>query len=89
MTKEKTTTMRITRDECRLFAILLNDIETDRVFESTTFSIAKLTKLDFFRAMDNMRKKFESSSSDARRNSERFISNDYSDLMARLTKKYK
>ena len=84
-----TATMRISKDECRLFAILLSDIETDRVFESSTFRRLGLTKLDYFKAMQNMRNKFESSSSDARRNSERVISNDYSDLMARLTQKYK
>ena len=81
--------MRITRDECRLFAILLDDLENYRVFESSAFNRLGLTKYDYFKAMENMRRKFKSSSSDARRNSERFISNDYSDLMARLTKKYK
>lgn len=89
MKDTKTTTMRITRDECRLFAILLDDMESDRVFESSTFNRLGLTKQDYFKAMENMRRKFQSSSSDARRNSERLISNDYSDLMARLTKKYK
>lgn len=89
MTKQKTTTMRITRDECRLFSILLDDMETDRVFESGTFIRLGLTKSDYFKAMENMRRKFKSSSSDARRNSEKVVSNDYSDLMARLTKKYK
>lgn len=84
-----TATMRISKDECRLFAILLSYIETDRVFESSTFSRLGLTKIDYFKAMQNMRNKFRSSSNDARRNSERVISNDYSDLMARLTEKYK
>ena len=89
MKDTKTTTMRITRDECRLFAILLHDMESDRVFESSTFNRLGLTKSDYFKAMENLRRKFESSSSDARRNSEKVISNDYSDLMARLTLKYK
>lgn len=82
-------TLRITRDECRLFLSLLEDIETQRMHESIEFSIAKLSKMDYFSAMENFRNKLKDYSADDRRNSERCISNNYQDLIVRLTKKYK
>ena len=82
--------MRITRDECRLFAELLNDIEFEwNSLSKVDFNIAKLSKDDFRSAMFNLRNKFKEASEDNRRNSEKIKSNDYSDLMVRITKKYK
>lgn len=81
-------TLRITRDECRLFALLMDDIETNMMHESLEFKLANLSKMEYFNAMDNMRNKLKDYSADDRRNSERCKSNNYGDLMVRLTKKY-
>jgi hypothetical protein len=81
-------TLRITRDECRLFLSLLEEIETNKIHESIAFDIAGLSKMDYFSAMTNFRNKLKDYSADDRRNSERCISNNFDDLMARLTKKY-
>lgn len=89
MKETKTTTMRITRDECRLFGILLIQIMNDKLYESLSFKILNLTQQDYYNAIDKMQSKFQKAGYDNRRNSERVKSNDYTDLMARLTKKYK
>jgi hypothetical protein len=80
--------MRITRDECRLFAELLPDLIDDG-FNERLLAQHNLVMEDYFNAIKNMIAKFEDASSDGRRKSDRVISNDYFDLMIRLTKKYK
>ena len=89
LNKQPTQTMRITRDECRLFSILLKDMSSDEVYNTSAFRISGYTKDDYFNAIERMIKKFEAASKDSRRNSERVTSDDFSDLMARLTYKYK
>lgn len=85
----KTTTMRITRDECRLFSILIDIMNGEKIYDSLAFRNAKLNKDDYFKAIENMSIKFMNAAIDNRRNSEKVKSNDFDDLMARLTKKYK
>lgn len=80
--------MRITRDECRLFAILLSDLKWDE-FNDRLLDRNNLEREDYFNAIKNITAKFEDASSDGRRRSDRVISNDYYDLMIRLVKKYK
>lgn len=89
MDKPPVTTMRITKDECRLFAILLAEMKSDNIYDTPTFRISNLSKDDYFHAMDKMQCKFSQAGNDDRRNSERAKSNDFTDLMARLTYKYK
>lgn len=81
-------TLRITRDECQLFLHLLYGIETNRIYESIAFDKAELSTKDYFSAMTNLRNRLKDYSIDNRRNSEKCISNNFDDLMARLTKYY-